>query len=256
MRTLLLTSPAMKGPDVRAVQGRLGVTVDGEFGRKTADAVKAWRWRTGFPRALPGLGPWGQNVLLGKIPLPADYRARAAARAAATPAKPVRVLAVEKMESWADSGYVERPSSSNVVPELSRLATTLGLADWYARMGWPWCAFSAFLAAKAFRGVAATAGFAGKFNVLYCPAILAEATAGRNGLSITKTPARGDLAVLNFDGGVVDHIVRLREPPSGGFVATVEGNTSSGTSGSQNNGGGVYRRVRPLSLVSAFIRDN
>jgi cell wall-associated NlpC family hydrolase len=35
---------------------------------------------------------------------------------------------------------------------------------------------------------------------------------------------------------------------------TIEGNTSSGTSGSQNNGGGVFVRVRGFANVVAVVR--
>jgi hypothetical protein len=256
MRTLLLTSPEMTGPDVTAVQRRLGVAADGVYGEKTAAAVKAWRWRTGFPRALPGIGPDGQRILLGLDPLPADYRARAAERAAVKP--PMQERAVSVMEHWARLGLVEQPAGSNRVPRLGELANSLNLPAWYGRMGWPWCAFSAFLSAHAVGGATAKLGFAGKFNVLYCPAILDAARKGLHGMQVVPTTSakRGDLAIFNFDGGAVDHIGRIRLAPSGGMVATVEGNTSSGDGGSQNNGGGVYIRSRSLSLITAFVRDS
>ena len=56
------------------------------------------------------------------------------------------------------------------------------------------------------------------------------------------------------DGGVVDHIDRVLEPPSTGTVRTVEGNTSA--TGSQNNGGAVLVKDRPLSICTAFVRDS
>jgi hypothetical protein len=42
-------------------------------------------------------------------------------------------------------------------------------------------------------------------------------------------------------------------PTVNGMVHTVEGNTSSST-GSQNNGGGVYERRRPVSDVAVIAR--
>jgi hypothetical protein len=39
-------------------------------------------------------------------------------------------------------------------------------------------------------------------------------------------------------------------------VVTEEGNTSSGPGGSQDNGGGCFRRVRPLSAVHGFALVN
>jgi hypothetical protein len=44
----------------------------------------------------------------------------------------------------------------------------------------------------------------------------------------------------------------VTKAPSSGWVQTVEGNTSS--NGSQDNGGAVLRKNRPLAQVSAFIR--
>jgi hypothetical protein len=61
---------------------------------------------------------------------------------------------------------------------------------------------------------------------------------------------RGDLAVLFGKGvhvGMVREVRRFRRQ-----VVLDEGNTSSGNSGSQSNGGGSYRRVRPLSAVRGF----
>ena len=43
------------------------------------------------------------------------------------------------------------------------------------------------------------------------------------------------------------------EKQRGSYVQTIEGNTSSGNGGSQTNGGGVYRRVRPRSWVRGCI---
>lgn len=60
---------------------------------------------------------------------------------------------------------------------------------------------------------------------------------------------RGDLIVL-FGRGV--HVATLREIQfrNGQWVAICdEGNTSSGVAGSQSDGGGSYRRFRPLSAV-------
>ena len=44
------------------------------------------------------------------------------------------------------------------------------------------------------------------------------------------------------------------ESVSGQYVTAIEGNTSSGASGSQANGDGVYRRKRNLSLVVGAYR--
>lgn len=64
---------------------------------------------------------------------------------------------------------------------------------------------------------------------------------------------RGDLVVL-FGYGVHVAVVRncrwaVRKL---GYIVTDEGNTSSGNSGSQDNGGGAYRRLRKLSDVRGY----
>lgn len=66
----------------------------------------------------------------------------------------------------------------------------------------------------------------------------------------------GDLVCFDWNGdGVADHI-GIVELNKGTYVQTIEGNTSSGTSGSQSNGGGVYRRTRYWSTVMAILRPN
>lgn len=61
---------------------------------------------------------------------------------------------------------------------------------------------------------------------------------------------RADLAVL-FGRGVHVETVRSVHPRLG-ILITYGGNTSPGTAGSQDNGGGLYRRVRRLSDVHGF----
>lgn len=61
-------------------------------------------------------------------------------------------------------------------------------------------------------------------------------------------PQPEDIAIFTFGHtGIVEKALP-------GAVMCIEGNTSPGQSGSQDNGGGVYRRQRNLALVRAFIR--
>lgn len=62
----------------------------------------------------------------------------------------------------------------------------------------------------------------------------------------------GDLVVLFGYGVHVEIVERI----VGNVVHTIGGNTSSGNSGSQANGGGVFARVRSLSDVRGFARVN
>ena len=73
-------------------------------------------------------------------------------------------------------------------------------------------------------------------------------------LSNKRDARAGDLVLFDWGGdGVPDHIGFV-ETNKGSYIQTIEGNTSSGTSGSQSNGGGVYRRTRSWSTVRAIIR--
>lgn len=64
----------------------------------------------------------------------------------------------------------------------------------------------------------------------------------------------GDLVCFDWDDdGEADHI-GIVEANRGSYLQTIEGNTSSGSSGSQSNGGGVYRRTRDWSSVCAILR--
>ncbi len=62
------------------------------------------------------------------------------------------------MERWAAEGLRERPPGSDRVPALVALARELGVSELYAEMGYPWCAFAAFLAALVHGGHTAEAG--------------------------------------------------------------------------------------------------
>ena len=65
----------------------------------------------------------------------------------------------------------------------------------------------------------------------------------------------GDLVIFNWkDGGKVQDHIGFVEKNLGSYLQTIEGNTSSGKSGSQGNGGGVYRRTRNWGNVYAIVK--
>ena len=68
----------------------------------------------------------------------------------------------------------------------------------------------------------------------------------------------GDIVYFDWQGGTgtngVDHVGIVVGVRPDGQVETVEGNTSPSNAGSQSNGGGVYRRVRPRSVIAGFGR--
>jgi hypothetical protein len=69
-----------------------------------------------------------------------------------------------------------------------------------------------------------------------------------------KWVLRGDLVILFGRGVHVETVRAFRKVAGEWWVRTDGGNTSSGTSGSQSNGGGSYPRWRPLSQVYGFAR--
>ena len=69
---------------------------------------------------------------------------------------------------------------------------------------------------------------------------------------------RGDLVVL-FGRGIHVAVIRDAKFDRAGrllYVITDEGNTSSGNGGSQDNGGGAFRRIRPASAIHGVARVN
>jgi hypothetical protein len=80
-----------------------------------------------------------------------------------------------------------------------------------------------------------------------------------------KRPRRGDLVCFEFGSdrafddhiGFVERVLALRWGGGTftGWIQTVEGNTSSGNYGSQDDGGGVFRRRRWVRGIGAkFVR--
>lgn len=89
----------------------------------------------------------------------------------------------------------------------------------------------------------------------YVPWILsANSDAGR--LVANEDAQPGDLVMFDWQGdGAADHIGIVEENhPDEGWMQTIEGNTSSGSGGSQSNGGGVYRRARNYSSIIGVAR--
>ena len=76
------------------------------------------------------------------------------------------------------------------------------------------------------------------------------------GLVVPSRSAQpGDIVI--FDWGAKDNShdhIGIVEANRGGYIQTIEGNTSPSNAGSQGNGGGVWRRTRDWSVVQAIIR--
>ena len=78
-----------------------------------------------------------------------------------------------------------------------------------------------------------------------------------NGQAVSKYAlTAGDVVFFNFSGGSSTQHVGIVESRNGSTIQTIEGNTSSGTSGSQANGDGVYRRTRNIKYIVCAYRPN
>lgn len=259
MKTLRLSSPAMRGQVVRDVQRHVGIAIDGVYGPATSGAVRAWKWRYGFHKKFVNGQVTASDYahMTGKRPKTVLQKVRAKRRAKqAAKAVGRQQRAVNQMVTWANRKLVEQPRESNVVPTLSGLGRSLGVAPGYYRMGWPWCAYAVMLAALGAGSTTARDGLVrSRFNPLYVPEIEAHARAGRYGMRVVpwSDAKPGDFVTFNWDGGVPDHIGMLVERYDDS-AKCVEGNTSPTNAGSQSNGGGVFVRYRERGQIQAVIR--
>ena len=75
---------------------------------------------------------------------------------------------------------------------------------------------------------------------------------------VSKPPRPGDVLVFDWNWATLstNHVGILEKVLPSGNYQTIEGNTSPGSSGSQGNGGGVYRRTRRPGQVRYVIRPN
>ena len=136
-------------------------------------------------------------------------------------------------------GYIEEPINR------TKFAAIAG-----HRNGQPWC--HTFLVAKARQtGVDLPPGVA---DTAYTPSgVAAWKRAGR----WFTDPKPGDWAYFDFPDNVrrVQHVgVVVSANSTTHIIVTIEGNTSAGRSGSQTNGGGVFRRIRGTGTVVGYGR--
>lgn len=93
-------------------------------------------------------------------------------------------------------------------------------------------------------------------GIFYTPSIVNAAKAQgiwRDGSRLSEAKP-GDLILFDFDGGGwAKHVGFVEKYVGEGVVQTIEGNTSPTNAGSQNNGGGVYRRRRSNASAMGFV---
>lgn len=156
----------------------------------------------------------------------------------ATKTKVVRTgVTVAKVLALAASqiGYTERPSNR-----------TKYWTDLKINQGQPWCGgFVTWCLWKSGYSMTKIKSMMGS-NPYHVWSIKAAAIKkGR----WTKTPKPGYMAIFTYS-----HIEIVEKVLSSNYVQTIGGNTSGGSRGSQNNGGGVYRRKRSRKSIQGYVR--
>lgn len=149
-------------------------------------------------------------------------------------------------------GITEDPHGSNTDHRADGIRTAqLALGTWL--VGLPWCGVWCAAALRA-------AGVTVTYRLASVGLIEEDARAQRAPFWDWQPPnewrkvLRGDLVVWFGHGVHVEMVRGFKKQGGQVYVITDGGNTSSGTSGSQSNGGGSYRRVRLLSSAYGFAR--
>ena len=155
----------------------------------------------------------------------------------ATPPPPGPSLAKTLATAASQIGYVER--GNNRTKYWTELAPRL--------QGQPWCgAFTHWVLKK--NGIDITK--LGCSNPYYTPTIVSWAKKTKRW---TQTPKPGYLVLFSWNGKGAQHVEIVEKVTSQRNVQTIGGNTSSGARGSQNNGGGVWRRRRTAGIMG-YVR--
>lgn len=256
-RTLALTSPQMMdGQDkshkkdvsdaqylfnnnvfkTRFYEGQL----DGVYGLMSGQAAYRAKYWLGYPlyaidahkRVNQQFGDVLFNLLHGDSHLTPYMRWLRNQRLKKQNEKPMREKAFELGLKYI--GTKESPPDSNRVM----------FSTWYGLIG-SWCAM---YESYCYVNVGSKSMRKGQYYA-YVPYLEYDAYMGRNGLTFTRTPQRGDLVCFDWDrDGVSDHTGMFDEwIIKGQSFRTLEGNTGIGN---DSNGGEVMRRDRFMTNVS------
>lgn len=142
----------------------------------------------------------------------------------------------------ADLGYTESPPGSNRTKYWDAYDPKMQGQPWCVAALWFW--FNAAGERMAFFGGGKTAS---------CSVLLRWYR--EQGLTVPVSEVQaGDIVLLNFHGGKEPEHCGLVVDADGTYVATIEGNTSPGLEGSQDNGGCVAWKRRLLSQIIAVCR--
>jgi len=164
--------------------------------------------------------------------------------------------ALGKRATWC-MRIVEGPLETlgnNLGPYVAEIQT---LGSQYAAGPWPWCAAATSWAYRC-AGWKSWTAFTKGTEEAWVPAWVKAAEEGKYGMSVVswRSSRIGDPIAFRFSGPVPGHIGLLLGRPNllTGNCLTVEANTSSGTSGSQADGDGLWRRSRNAKPPQTIIR--
>lgn len=263
-RRLSVNTPYMNGPDIELLQKAVNrafkhfhvdrrIAEDGQFGPATLSAVRQVAvcmgiGKRGYKELRKGVVNRSvQRLVRRERDKTARERVNTARRKKYRRKLRKRFdkTAGQKVIAWAKDqvGTTEHPDGSNWGHPVQ---------DWIAFTGYSgpvyWCGCFAAYATVKIGG----AKIPSRIRLGYDGYIVADALAHDNGLvAVGFSEARaGDIVVYTFPHiGLIDKTV-------GDTAYTIEGNTSSGSSGSQSNGGGVYSRSRSRSEVRVIARPD
>lgn len=120
-------------------------------------------------------------------------------------------------------------------------------ASYYGQNNVPYCAM--FVSWVLDNAGVSCAGLPGA----YCPDMLYEAELAGRTVPVSKAQP-GDIIYFEWNNDDETDHVGIVVSNEGNYLETIEGNTSSGASGSQSNGGVVARRERSFANVCGIVR--
>lgn len=242
MRTLSLTTPMMRGEDVRIAQKRLNDfgchagAEDGIFGEHTARACSQAKWLLGYANkdVKPTYGTDLNAYLTNRKKPNVIMRRRADSRAGS------RTIGEKALRIGREFiGTKENPPNSNRVM----------FSDWYGVIG-PWCMmFVSYCFVKA-----GSKAFKRGERWAYCPFAVDDARSQRYGTTIVPRGQErtGDVVFFSWNrDGVAVHVGILVSVNNNGTIVTLEGNTSVSN---DSDGGEVQIRTRDIADVLCYVR--
>ena len=217
----------------------------GVLGHRTFDAMIYQRIPQGLPNA--GKFPLSINKYAAQLLEDAYQRFREEPEDTAPVSGSKREKCMAHMA--AREGYTESPAGSNIDSRpdgIHKCQDVTAGGHWLDGTAWcgSWCMYC----------LNAAAGIKPNSNLASVASIEGMAKNGqypfRGWTTDRSKVAKADLVVI---GGYGVHVEMVRGPANpDGSVPSWGGNTSPGTSGSQSNGGGAFRRVRYSSEIRGF----